>query len=338
MIRPFQKRPKRRPKRQAAEDDHQLFENLPDSTHMKNGSPILVQDKPGWSIKGLGKGHGRPRSAKQIVTTYEIVDWEDVPESVKHHFRRRSEARRALAEGRGPIDKKRKTCMLYLQADHLFYEAMGSDQEACIEAMTRHVQRVNSIYEPIDFDQDGKGDKIRFMIKRIKVHTEKALEDKSYRFPGNYGVEKFLEIFSGKEVIRLATVLITFLHAGLSNAMSLKITKNVANMILFREVCFGDLKINVAHFARIVVRLIFFLTLCSTFTEEDYDAFCLAYMFTYRDFEGGTLGLAWTGDMKNAGGVCERNGVSSSSCMSNAGLSARSSKVAGERRSAVSHE
>ena len=45
------------------------------------------------------------------------------------------------------------------------------------------------------------------------------------------------------------------------------------------------------------------------FAEENYDAFCLAYMFTYRDFEGGTLGLAWTGDMKNAGGVCERNGV-----------------------------
>ena len=44
-------------------------------------------------------------------------------------------------------------------------------------------------------------------------------------------------------------------------------------------------------------------------TEEDYDAFCLAYMFTYRDFEGGTLGLAWTGDLKNAGGVCEKNGV-----------------------------
>ena len=45
-------------------------------------------------------------------------------------------------------------------------------------------------------------------------------------------------------------------------------------------------------------------------SEEDYDAFCLAYMFTYRDFEGGTLGLAWTGDLKNAGGVCEKNGVS----------------------------
>lgn len=31
--------------------------------------------------------------------------------------------------------------------------------------------------------------------------------------------------------------------------------------------------------------------------EEDYDAFCLAYMFTYRDFEMGTLGLAWTGGL-----------------------------------------
>lgn len=26
----------------------------------------------------------------------------------------------------------------------------------------------------------------------------------------------------------------------------------------------------------------------------------------------GTLGLAWTGDLKNAGGVCEKNGVSHS--------------------------
>lgn len=37
-------------------------------------------------------------------------------------------------------------------------------------------------------------------------------------------------------------------------------------------------------------------------------------MFTYRDFEMGTLGLAWTGDLKNAGGVCEKNGVSEFIC------------------------
>ncbi|XP_064471888.1 disintegrin and metalloproteinase domain-containing protein 10-like [Ornithodoros turicata] len=135
------------------------------------------------------------------------------------------------------IDPKKTTCMLYLQADHLFFQKMGSE-EACIETMTRHVQKVNSIYKTTDFDQDGRSDNISFLIKRIKVHTAEAMRDQEYRFPGNYGVEKFLELFS----------------------------------------------------------------------EEDYDAFCLAYMFTYRDFEGGTLGLAWTGDLKNAGGVCEKNG------------------------------
>ncbi|KAH9528575.1 hypothetical protein DERF_002508 [Dermatophagoides farinae] len=135
------------------------------------------------------------------------------------------------------VDPKKTTCMLYLQADHLFYEKMGSE-EACIESMTRHVQKVNNIYKNTDFDQDGRPDNISFLIKRIKVHTMEALKDPEYRYPSTYGVEKFLELFS----------------------------------------------------------------------EEDYDAFCLAYMFTYRDFEGGTLGLAWTGDLKNAGGVCEKNG------------------------------
>lgn len=33
------------------------------------------------------------------------------------------------------------------------------------------------------------------MIKRVKVHSN---PDPTYKFLGNYGVEKFLEIFSGK--------------------------------------------------------------------------------------------------------------------------------------------
>ncbi|XP_015177253.1 PREDICTED: disintegrin and metalloproteinase domain-containing protein 10-like [Polistes dominula] len=138
---------------------------------------------------------------------------------------------------RATVDPRKTTCMLYLQADHQFFARYGTE-EACIEVMTRHVQKVNSIYKHTDFNQDGRPDNISFMIKRVKVHSEDALRDHNYRFPGNYGVEKYLELFS----------------------------------------------------------------------EEDYDAFCLAYMFTYRDFEMGTLGLAWTGDLKNAGGVCERNG------------------------------
>ena len=101
---------------------------------------------------------------KQTVTTYEIIDWEDVPESVRHHFRKKAADRLASTRNAGHlgigfgkkrtlrkqgIDKKKTTCMLYLQADHLFHEQMGYSEEACIEVMTRHVQRVNSIYRPI---------------------------------------------------------------------------------------------------------------------------------------------------------------------------------------------
>ena len=49
-----------------------------------------------------------------------------------------------------------------------------------------------------DFNQDGQPDNISFMIKRIKVHGEDALNDPSYRFTGTYGVEEFLELFSGE--------------------------------------------------------------------------------------------------------------------------------------------
>ncbi|TRY69426.1 hypothetical protein TCAL_13190 [Tigriopus californicus] len=210
------------------------FKHKPVITHNSNTKPLGRSKRAATVPESIQTGpKGPPHAEKQTVTTYEVLDWADVPESVRHHFRKRA---KTLAANK-KIDPKKTTCMLYLQADHLFYEKMGSE-EATIDVMTRHVQRVNSIYKEIDFDQDGKPDNISFMIKRIKVHTRDSLKDPKYRFPGNYGVEKFLEIFS----------------------------------------------------------------------EENYDAFCLAYMFTYRDFEGGTLGLAWTGDLKNAGGVCERNG------------------------------
>lgn len=47
---------------------------------------------------------------------------------------------------RATVDPKKTTCMLYLQADHHFFSKYGTE-EACIEVMTRHVQRVNSIYK-----------------------------------------------------------------------------------------------------------------------------------------------------------------------------------------------
>ncbi|XP_003425500.1 disintegrin and metalloproteinase domain-containing protein 10 isoform X2 [Nasonia vitripennis] len=39
----------------------------------------------------------------------------------------------------------------------------------------------------------------------------------------------------------------------------------------------------------------------------NHEVFCLAYVFTYRDFTGGTLGLAWVASASGAsGGICEK--------------------------------
>ena len=47
---------------------------------------------------------------------------------------------------RSSVNNKKTTCTMYLQADHLFYEQFGSE-EACIDAMIRHVQQANEIFK-----------------------------------------------------------------------------------------------------------------------------------------------------------------------------------------------
>jgi len=42
-------------------------------------------------------------------------------------------------------------------------------------------------------------------------------------------------------------------------------------------------------------------------SKENHQHFCLSYVFTYRDFTGGTLGLAWVASASGAsGGICEK--------------------------------
>ncbi|KAL4216837.1 Disintegrin and metalloproteinase domain-containing protein 10 [Mactra antiquata] len=60
-----------------------------------------------------------------------------------------------------------------------------------------------------------------------------------------------------------------------------------------------------ASFCRPNIDVSNFLNMNSLFNHND---FCLSYVFTYRDFSAGTLGLAWVGAPNSAsGGVCERN-------------------------------
>ncbi|XP_076258689.1 disintegrin and metalloproteinase domain-containing protein 10-like [Rhynchophorus ferrugineus] len=224
---------------------HCASQRFYEQNYLENGLHHPHFREKRWLLQGMAKQPYHDdlvflnRSKRPFMTSFDI-NHQQIDEELETGNRTHVDASALVFKNvykRASTDPKKTTCMLYLQADHQFFQKYGTE-EACIEVMTRHVQRVNSIYRNTDFNQDGKKDNITFMVKRIKVHTLEALKDPSYRFPNNYGVEKFLELFS----------------------------------------------------------------------EEDYDAFCLAYMFTYRDFEMGTLGLAWTGDLKNAGGVCEKNG------------------------------
>ncbi|XP_068597985.1 disintegrin and metalloproteinase domain-containing protein 10 [Brachionichthys hirsutus] len=62
-------------------------------------------------------------------------------------------------------------------------------------------------------------------------------------------------------------------------------------------------KTNPFHFANIGVEK--FLELNS---EQNHDDYCLAYVFTDRDFDDGVLGLAWVGAPSgSSGGICEKS-------------------------------
>ena len=96
------------------------------------------------SLESLGRSGGR---------------WEAVPQPVPM-IGNQGKTKRASGEF---FNRKKTTCMLYLQADHLFYEKMGRSEEACIEVMTRHVQSVNNIYRNIG--ESSEKSKIRIFCK-----------------------------------------------------------------------------------------------------------------------------------------------------------------------------
>lgn len=128
------------------------------------------------------------------MTTYEVVDWNDVPESVRSHFRRK-----ALAAKSKKIDPKKTTCMLYLQADHLFHNQMGTE-EATIDVMTRHVQRVNSIYKDVgECGRNLDGEAILgvfFFIKNSLYAASVTTIRDGQKQPSSSNRELFLQILA----------------------------------------------------------------------------------------------------------------------------------------------
>ncbi|EDO41812.1 predicted protein, partial [Nematostella vectensis] len=151
-------------------------------------------------------------------------------EPVLHRYRR-------AASG---IDPTKKTCRLYMQADHLYTEHVAQNsKERAILQMTDHVRAIKAIYQGTDFDGDGNADLITFVIQRFLVNgsSEASNQDNPFR-NANIGVAKLLELNS---------------------------------------------------------------------QQKKNEGYCLSYIFTYRDFDDGVLGLAWVGDTTtgSSGGICE---------------------------------
>lgn len=108
-----------------------------------------------YSSRPIHKNHVEiitKRPANIIVNNYnpDVVISQPVhpaPPSINiKHQNINLNVRNELLERSRTVFDKKSTCMLYLQADHTFFQKMGSD-DASIEAITRHVQRANAIYK-----------------------------------------------------------------------------------------------------------------------------------------------------------------------------------------------
>ena len=120
--------------------------------HSCESHHLLLKTRERWMRPGPHNHSHRDHNDGQgdkIESLPESRHFHDGILTVGERIRSKSGVMKSKRASGDYYDKRKTTCMLYLQADHLFYEKMGRSEEACIEVMTRHVQRVNSIYRAV---------------------------------------------------------------------------------------------------------------------------------------------------------------------------------------------
>ncbi|XP_077993922.1 disintegrin and metalloproteinase domain-containing protein 10-like [Glandiceps talaboti] len=90
-----------------------------------------------------------------------------------------------------------KTCLIYLVADHTFYQDVaGSNSAAALSEMAYIIQEADSVYRATDFNGDGKGDNIGFSIAGVTIFTHatsKYYKLSDIRMPTEDILNKFSE-------------------------------------------------------------------------------------------------------------------------------------------------
>ncbi|KAI5626321.1 disintegrin and metalloproteinase domain-containing protein 10 isoform X1 [Silurus asotus] len=173
---------------------------------------------------------------------------------------------------------EKNTCQLFIQTDHLFYKYYHT-REAVIAQTTSIKMTDNSVGACME--QHG-------VVLTFLANEGAKLADIS---------ENVKRSTISSHVKAINTIYQSTDFQGIRNIsfMVKRIRINTTNDELD--------KTNPFRFANIGVEK--FLELNS---EQNHDEFCLAYVFTDRDFDDGVLGLAWVGAPSgSAGGICEKS-------------------------------
>ena len=199
--------------------------------------------------------------------TFEVENEEERKPSYKYSKQGQNRIKRSINPKPNPSSKK--SCTLYIQTDPLFW---------------LHVQKQEKRPEKIE-------EEILSLIAQHVKAVNRIYSDTS--FDGKYKHNGYQF-----EVQRIKIHNDTKCGESLSRRLGGTNSNSKASFLQSLE--FVD---KAEPFCTPNVDVSNFLNLHS---KDDHADFCLAYVFTYRDFTGGTLGLAWVASASGAsGGICE---------------------------------
>jgi hypothetical protein len=145
-------------------------------------------------------------------------------------------------------------------------------EEEILSLIAQHVKAVNHIYSETPFDGKYKHNGYQFEVQRIKIHNDSKCGKTSTNNRNGFSSS------SGSD------------GGGSSDSLT-STSAHLSTSPDLHPFCIPN--VDVSNFLNL-------------HSQYDHEEFCLAYVFTYRDFTGGTLGLAWVASASGAsGGICE---------------------------------
>lgn len=159
-----------------------------------------------------------------------------------------------------------------------FFQERDPDKtkDEILSIIAQHVKAVNRIYSDTTFDGKYRHHGYQFEVQRIKIHNDshcggfrgRTSFDRADRGGGGGNPEQKNHFESRFDQSSSSS----YSSSSFSNA---EIT---ADTSVATQFCLPN--IDVSNFLNM-------------HSKSNHEEFCLAYVFTYRDFVGGTLGLAW---------------------------------------------